>query len=408
MTQTFLSDTISRLDTPSGAACVASAPIDLEAARYVGPEGAETLFETVRRSRAASVQLLHPLDDGAPRLRVQLKYPVDKGRPVRLEIGDADLDAARFLEPAGDSLRIAEPGTLARLRAALAPDGPGAGLVAVSADTGRRIEDRLPALDLAGLADCLKDGAGPRRTPRRALSVAFEAAPTPKTQQSPAEARSCAMDDPGGSVHRGRLLGVTGFLAQTRTVHVVFGPDGAPARLYVPGVFDATRAVQRAGDPLRLETPFVADVSVAADRNDPLAPARAKGCLGSSATALCLRPAGEGTYALGPCVTAQPVAKRPGPFALPEPAYLNGAAFADGLVPAPVLPFVVGGGSESDTPSPDLTDQSLLEGSTLLVEADSFRPREPSPPLRATPLPAGGLLLAAGMIALLLRRRRAG
>jgi len=401
LAQSFVSDTISRLDTPSGAACVASAPIAVAASRYSDPGGAEVAFGDVRRSHAASVQLLHPPGGHRPSLRVQLKYPVDRTRPIRIEAGGVALDARRFLEPAGDSLRITDPASLARLRHALGPDGPGAHVVAVSEDTGRRIEDSLPHLDLAGLAGCLAGSSGAARPPREFLSLEFEAAPTPETRLTPAEAGACAMDGAGGPVHRGRIRHATGFFAQTRTVHVVFGPGGAPQRLHVPGVFDA--AVGRAGaeDPLGFETPFAVDVSVAADRNDPLAKATAKGCLGASRTALCLRPAGRGLHALGPCVGAQPLPTALHSLAPPAPA------------PASNPLERVRGAGRVVAADPPYRDRRLGDGPRQPLDlpfgflVGSLRegvvPSEP-PPL-ATPLPAAGLLFAGALAALLLRRR---
>ncbi|MFO7854290.1 MAG: hypothetical protein R6V44_03530 [Paracoccaceae bacterium] len=401
LAQSFLSDTISRLDTPSGAACVASAPIAVAASRYSDPGGVDVAFDAVRRSRAASVQLLHPLDARRPALRVQLKYPVDRSRPIRIETGGVALDVRRFLEPTGDSLRIADPGALARLRQALGPGGPGARVVGVSEDTGRRIEDRLPHLDLPGLAGCLAGGAVASRTPRELLTVEFEAAPTRETRLAPAEARACAMGEARGPVHRGRLLRTTGFFAQTRSVHVVFGPGGVPELVHVPGVFDAAPARGGAEDPLGFETPFAADVSIAADRNDPLAAAVAKGCLGMSQTALCLRPAGAGRHALGPCVAAQPLPTRPSGLAAPAPAPAANPLARTGDM---------GRGAVADPP---FRDRSLGEGPREPLDLPSgFRigsliegvvPSEP-PPL-ATPLPAAGLLFAAALAALFLRRR---
>lgn len=400
LAQSFLSDTISRLDTPSGAACVASAPIAVATSRYADAAGADVAFEAVRRSRAASVQLLNPLGAGRPTLRVQLKYPVDRTRPIRIETGGVALDARRFIEPAGDSLRIADPAAFARLRRALGPGGPGARVVGVSEDTGRRIEDRLPQLDLPGLAACLAGGAGPHRMPREVLTLEFEAAPTPESRLAQAETRACAMADAGGPVHRGRIRRATGFFAQTRTVHVVFGPGGVPKRLHVPGVFDAALARDGAEDPLGFETPFAADVSVAADRNDPLAEAHTKGCLGTSETALCLRPAGRGIHALGPCVAAQPLPTIPRGLAAPAPAPAAdplARAGGSGRVAAdpPFRGRIPGEGPRQPLDLPfGFRVGSMLEG---VVPAE--------PPLRATPLPAAGLLFAAALALLLLRRR---
>jgi hypothetical protein len=324
MHQRFLESGASVVTTPEGRFCVASRRIAIETSEYRDPDGTAVAFAEILRSPASSVQAVAgPEEAGreeAPGFRVQLKYYVAPDTPLILMLGGRIVDARPLLEPSGDSLWIAG-GPSADLAADLArafAAGDPVAVVARSQDTGRAVRDTLPAPDLAALADCRlqlsaprsevpsgpaaewpsEDGSAaeavpPTDLPSSAIGIVFAAEPGPETLATPEDFAACGMKDPGLPLHLGRIRATTGFFAQTDKVFVAFDEAGAPAQVYVPGVFDAGFDGFEGS----------ARVSRAADGNVPGAENRVAGCLGAAGTGLCRYVDADGSHRLGPCLS---------------------------------------------------------------------------------------------------------
>jgi hypothetical protein len=305
--QDFLSGGASVVGTQAGRLCMAGATVDIERSVYRdGVTGAPVPFAAVTRSRGTSGQLIAAHPDGAPALRMQFKYPLAPGAPVTLRLDGEDIDLTGAVEPAGDSVLIRDPALLARARDWMGAGGS-LGFGATSRDTGRRVEDRLPGPDFAAFDACLAtpDAALPAGAPSRAVTLRFEASPTPETAATAAEARVCEAGDPARVLHRGRLRAVTGFFSPTPEVFVAFDAAGEAREIHIPGVFDARR---------RDDGGFDARLSISSDSNDPGEPARVKGCLGAAPVALCGSAAGGAGF-IGDC---------PGGRLAPPPVALTG------------------------------------------------------------------------------------
>jgi hypothetical protein len=356
MHQRFLESGASVVTTPEGRFCVASRRIAIETSEYRDPDGTAVAFAEILRSPASSVQAVAgPEEAGreeAPGFRVQLKYYVAPDTPLILMLGGRIVDARPLLEPSGDSLWIAG-GPSADLAADLArafAAGDPVAVVARSQDTGRAVRDTLPAPDLAALADCRlqlsaprsevpsgpaaewpsEDGSAaeavpPTDLPSSAIGIVFAAEPGPETLATPEDFAACGMKDPGLPLHLGRIRATTGFFAQTDKVFVAFDEAGAPAQVYVPGVFDAEFDGFEGS----------ARVSRAADGNVPGAENRVSGCLGAAATGLCRYVDADGSHRLGPCLSdflpASGELFDPAPPPAPSPAWAGWPA----RVPAP-------------------------------------------------------------------------
>lgn len=278
-----------RVATPEGRGCVAGRALDVAGAEYLDAGGRAVDFGQVRRSRGASVQWIAAPGE-ALRLRVQLKYPVDAARGLVLEVGGRALDMAEALERSGDSLVIRDAAVLAALA-----EGGGR-LTGWSEDTGRRIADALPAGGPEGLADCLaglEAAVGP--LPGTAPGLRVAAAPSAETRVGPAEAEQCGATVTGVPLHRGRLVGATGFFAPTDAALVGFDRAGAPVQVHLPGVFEALR---------QSDGSWRARLSISADANEPLRANAVKGCLGDAWVAVCAAPSREGEWAWGDCAEA--------------------------------------------------------------------------------------------------------
>jgi hypothetical protein len=319
MHQRFLGNGASVVTTPEGRVCVASRRIAIETSDYRDPDGTAVPFAEILRSPASSVQAVAG-PEAAPGFRVQLKYAVAPEAPLVLMLGGRRIDVRPMLEPSGDSLWIAggpAADLTADLARAFAADDP-VTLEARSAETGRSVTDRLPAPDLAALADCLAQlpetlpeaspeaspGPGPEAgsaaeaaaapdLPSDAIGIVFAAEPDPETRATPEDFAACGMADPGLPLHLGRIRATTGFFAQTDKVFVAFDEAGEPAQVYVPGVFDAGFEGFEGS----------ARVSRAADGNVPGAENRVAGCLGAGGTGLCRYRDADGSHRLGPCLS---------------------------------------------------------------------------------------------------------
>ena len=394
-----------RVATPEGRGCVAGRALDVAGAEYLDAEGRPVAFEQVRRSRGASVQWIAAPDE-APRLRVQLKYPVDAARGLVLEVGGRALDLAGALERSGDSLVIRD----AEVLAALAEGG--GWLTGWSEDTGRRIADVLPSWgpswEPEGLADCLaglEAAAGP--LPGTAPGLRVAAAPSAETRVGPAEAERCGATVTGVPLHRGRLVATTGFFAPTEAALVGFDRAGAPVQVHLPGVFEALR---------QSDGSWRARLSVSADANEPLRANAVKGCLGDAWVAVCAAPSRAGEWAWGDCGEA-------GLAGLVTPDAGGRAAGAGG--PAAVGWPGGGGGAVGGTGSSATGGRATGGGATegdggatvasarfalppLSISEARGEPDTPPLPEAAVPgPPAFGLLAAAAAwLALAARRRR--
>jgi hypothetical protein len=323
MHQRFLGNGASVVTTSEGRVCVASRRIAIESSDYRDPNGTAVPFAGILRSPASSVQAVAG-PEAAPGFRVQLKYAVAPEAPLVLMLDGRRIDVRPMLEPSGDSLWIAggpaaDPTAdlAADLARAFAADDP-VTLEARSAETGRSVTDRLPAPDLAALADCLVQlpetlpealpeawhGPGPEAgsaaeaaaapdLPSDAIGIVFAAEPDPETRATPEDFAACGMADPGLPLHLGRIRATTGFFAQTDKVFVAFDEAGEPAQVYVPGVFDADFEGFEGS----------ARVSRAADGNVPGAENRVAGCLGAAGTGLCRYRDADGSHRLGPCLS---------------------------------------------------------------------------------------------------------
>lgn len=292
VSQVFIDPSLSFVRTAARSVCVLSGRIDIAASRYVAPVTGETVpFAEVTRSLAASVQAVGDRDGGPVTIGIQLKYSPAPDRPMRLAVGDLVIDIGPALEPSGDSFALGDQTLVARIRSAMAA-GETVLVEAVSRDTGRLVQDRLPVLDFAGFDACRdRTGPSPREVaPEQALTFEIEASPDPETRVTPEDAAICRLPGQSGEYHRGRLVETTGFVSPIGTVFVAFDPAGGMARVYVPGILDGTSGPDGA---LRTE------VSRAANRNTPAEPAAVSGCLGAEPLMLCEQPGtGPGRYGL--------------------------------------------------------------------------------------------------------------
>jgi hypothetical protein len=294
VSQVFIDPSVSLVRTAGRAVCVLSGRIDIASSRYTAPGTGEPVpFATVTRSLAASVQAVGDRDGGAVTFRIQLKYSPAPDRPMRLAVGDFGVDIAAALEPSGDSFALSDQPLVARIRAAMAA-GEAVTVEAVSRDTGRLVQDRLPVLDFASFDAC-RDGTGPQARhveAEQVLTFEVEARADPATRTTPEDAAICRLPGQPGDFYRGRLVQTTGFVSPTATVFVAFDRAGRMAQVYVPGILDARSLPDGS---LR------AEVSRAANRNTPGEPATVSGCLGAETVMLCEQQgAGPGSY--GPCL----------------------------------------------------------------------------------------------------------
>lgn len=294
--QRFIAPQTSVVRSAQGTACLVSGLIDIDASDYASPAGEAVPITEVVRSPAASVQFIS--SGGEVRARVQLKYPVDPDHPVTLRAGGGTFDVTASLEPSGDSLAIDDSRIVGALMNAAAR-GPAAELTATSLDTGRTVRDGLPRMDFLAFEACrmalpsTPPDVFPR--PEQPVRATFFVERTPENAATAAEARACGVEPAPGSQFRGRLISAGGFTAPSDTVIVTFDETDRPALASIPGIFVARR--DQRGD-------YAADVSIAADSNDPLIENPVKGCLGLARMRLCDAPtpdAMDGSRTVGPC-----------------------------------------------------------------------------------------------------------
>lgn len=414
ISQRFLTDDVSVVRSPAGAACVLSATIDIERSRYVakGP-GPDVPFAEITRSRATSVQIIAPVDGAPETIRVQLKYPIEAAAPMFLRVGGRAYAVRAFLEASGDSLRITDPALIAALRPRLSA-GDDVKLVASSLDTGHRVEDRIPPVDLAPLDDCLASEparAAQALEPSTHISLSFSADPATAPHATPQEVRVCGITDPATTVYRGTIRETTGFFSQTRDVFVSYDPDGRISQVHIPGIYEA-----RSGR----DGIYDGDVSIAANSNDPMAPNAVKGCLGAAPMPVCAYDTGaagpDDVTRLDACVGELLSGDLPENAAFLSDFDIAGARTprGPGTIAFPRstrFPFTgggggggFGGGGGSSTPRTPVFEPPTPTGGDE---------ESPPPPLSVVPAPASLGLLASGLIILGLvgplvaRRRRA-
>lgn len=400
--QRFLSTGASVVTTPEAVLCVASRKIEIAASRYVAADGTEVPFDDVVRSVAASVQAMAGAGDAPAEFRVQLKYSLKPGADAWLDLGAGDrVEVSGLLEPSTDSLLVT--GDLAvRLAAAQAAGRPVV-LTAVSVDTGRSVTDTLPAPDMAALAACRADlapAAGDLPPLAALVTLDFLASATPETRASLEDMRACAMTPTDRPVHLGRIRGTTGFFSQTEKVFVAFDEAGRPERVYVPGILDAGL------DDLGMGS---ARISRAANGNVPGDENAVKGCLGSSAEEICVRPmpGDPGAWQLRPCWVV------PGIDMVARGLTDPSGSVPPGLLPSPEGPR--GTTRVSVGPPPPVTRTPLTPPPSLppitrtSTPPPGDPPPPPPPPPPAVPLPAAGWLMIGAIagLAALRRRRRA-
>ena len=313
MTQQFLPSGASIVSTLAGRACVVSQRIGIETSVYTDPGGSVIPFTEIRRSIAASVQAVAPLNDAMSNrvtdaqigFRVQLKFSPAPGTPILLTLDGVQRDVQTLLEPSTDSLWI-DGAAAAALQAAFNA-GARPMLQAISADTAHLVTDLLDAPDLAALSACqvILAMAVPADTGLTSglplasalpltndIRVTFRADPATAPLASLPELRACGMTDQPGELHLARLDSVTGFYAQTDKVFVSFDAAGDLAQVYIPGIFDGDF---RAGaQQVRL--------SQASDSNVPTALNTVKGCLGAAVMTACHYDLGQGDHLLAPCI----------------------------------------------------------------------------------------------------------
>jgi len=279
--QLFVSPTVSLIRTETALVCSAAAIIDIEASRYTAPDGAPTPFSAVVRSPAANVAMLADVHSGASAVRIEFKYALAAGPVLRIADGPG-IDLAAFREAAGDGVLIDEPGLVARVRAAMA-SGAAMTVAATSRDTGRRVEDTLPPVDLMTLDACAQAAHGlPERAlpaPASHIALTFDAPPDPARAASDPASRACAVTGRSLTLFEGAVVEATGFTTPTRRLLAGYDADGRLRHLAAPGLLDG--ALQPEGD-------WSTAVSVAADSNDPTTPNAVKGCLGSETARLCV------------------------------------------------------------------------------------------------------------------------
>ncbi len=298
--QRFIGGEASMVRTPRGSACLLSATLDIAASDYFDPSARRRVpFEEIQRSVATSLQAIIEAD-GAARMRVQFKYSLAPDHRAMLHLPDRSISLDRWREPAGDSVLIDEPEVVRAIRDAMRSGAP-VRMAARSRDTGRIVVDRLPPTDFAPLDFCrsllpaLSHDEAPDLT--NALSVEFVAERDEAFEITPQDARICARTEDGATLYRGALQRTTGFFSQTSKVFVSFDEAGAVASVYIPGIFEARAA----------DGGFAADLSIAANSNDPLGPAETSGCLGAAPVEICAYPsedAAPGVTHFGPCFGA--------------------------------------------------------------------------------------------------------
>jgi len=299
--QRFIGKGASVVRSPAGAACMVSAALDIEGARYLARgDRAPVDFSEVIRSYAASVQFIAAAPQMAETVRIQLKYAVADGGAPTLEIDGQTYDLSAALETSGDSLLLDDPAVVAALRAAI-DSGASASVAAVSRDTGRLVIDAMPAIDFTSYDVCRVIGPATEgaRAPELTNQIAVEyiAEPEAAMLATPIQARACGVTDPSVALYRGRLVQTTGFVSQTEDIFVAFDPDGTVRHAYIPGIFDAA---------LRGDGAYDGGVSIAANSNDVLTANAVTGCLGAAPVAICdqsglIGSGADGARALGQC-----------------------------------------------------------------------------------------------------------
>lgn len=377
--QQFLDSGASIVTTKDGRSCMVSRRIGIETSGYLDASGTAVPFDLIRRSPAASVQAgAH--GDGAVWYRLQMKYPIDRSRPVMLTAGGAGHDLGAMLEPSGDSLLLTGDAA-ARLTAAFAAAEPPV-IEAWSADTGHRVTDRLEAPDAAALAACVAalPTAAPAPMVTNEVRVTFAGTPATAPLAALPDLKACGMTEPPGDLHLVRLDSVTGFFAHTDKAFVAFDDKGGVERFYISGIFDADLGDEAGA--VRL--------SRAADSNLPDATNAVKGCLGAASQAICSYDTGKGHHLLADCFDPSGLAGLPSGI----PVVGGGGPPRVATLLPPGKPGGPGGPPGGTPPGGGTRDSN---------------PPPPPPPPSPVPLPGTGLLLL-GVIgaAAALRRRRAG
>ena len=377
--QQFLDSGASVVTTAAGRTCMVSRRIGIEVSDYRDSAGAAVPFADIRRSPATSVQAG---DGGAGAVwyRLQMKYPIDRARPVMLSTGSSRIDLVSLLEPSGDSLHLTGAAAAALTAAFAAGERPM--LEGWSADTGHHVTDRLEAPDAAALAACTVAlptlPAAPILT--NEVRVAFQGTPATAPLATLPDLKACGMAEPPGELRLVTLDSVTGFFSHTNRAFVAFAKDGAVARMYISGIFDADLQ-DRTG---------TARLSRAANANLPDAENDVKGCLGMAAASICDYETAKGGHFLADCLDPQALA-----------GLVDAPQFPGGRTPrhvtGPLPPGPPGGLPPGGGPP--------LGGGTPTGGGGGGNPPPPPSPV---PLPATGLLLIGvlgGLAAL--RRRRA-
>lgn len=392
--QQFRPDGTSVVTSPTGRMCIVSRRIGIESSVYLDRQGSAVPFTAIRRSPASSLQAV---DDGSGAVwyRLQMKYPLDRSRPVIMTLDGATLDLAPMLEPSGDSLRLT--GSAAAALTAAFAAGAQPALTGFSDDTGHLVSDTLDPPDVTALSDCAASiGTLPATSPAltNEVRVTFAGSPETAPLASLPDLQACGMKEPPGELRAVRLSSVTGFFAHTDRAFASFHEDGSVARFYISGIVDADLTPGRVGE-IRL--------SRAANANLPDTENQVKGCLGSAADKICSYSRGDGTHVLADCMpeggilpsepglpgVAPPAGGPPRLTGLPPPRTPPGftppPGFFPPLSPPPPIRVVTGG---EDSPTTDSGG-------------------DPPPPPSPVPLPAPGLLLLAALAGLAhLRRRR--
>ena len=290
--QSFIEGDTSHVRTREGFSCVTSRSIDITASVYTAPEtDAPVPFDQIIRSHAASAQFVAVVPDGVESFRVQLKYSPRPETPIFLDLADGPVNVAAMLEPSGDSIRITDAAMLRAIRTRLEA-GEAIELTATSRDTGRTVTDRIEGMDFA-VYDACRAGTPepPVEPPSNRIAFDFEATQDPARRATDIEANTCRIEDPTAELYRGRLLWTTGFFAQTQDIFVTFDDGGEVAEVYVPGIVEGRR---------RRDGVMATHLSIAANANDPMRPARVSGCLGSVPVSLCA----EADGGFGECIGA--------------------------------------------------------------------------------------------------------
>lgn len=300
--QSFRPDGSSVLRMTDSLACLVSARIDVANSRYTARDGSPVGFDDVIRSPASTVQMVAG-QDGMSGIRVQLKYTLAPDHPVLMRLGMAEpvILPVTLREPSGDSLWI-EGDLAATLNAAFAR-GESVTLAAVSKDTGRLVEDLLPAPDQGALAECLADlpqiAALPHSLPepQHLHELVFDARRDPAFVASPEDMRACGQEPLAETLYLGRLRSVTGFVSHTDRIFVAYDADGQVSQAWIPGIFE-TALRGSAGQ---------ARISRAADANIPMTENRTSGCIGMRTTEICSYPGPDGGTRFGPCLPEAPL-----------------------------------------------------------------------------------------------------